>query len=60
MNWRYFFAEHGEDELMYHDFPECGPGRIEVEELYQAIKARFIDEMSQTKANDESKNSQGA
>lgn len=31
--------------LMLHDWPECGPGSLELETLYQAFKARLIAEL---------------
>lgn len=31
--------------LMIHNWPECGPGAIKVEDLYQAFKARLTQEL---------------
>jgi hypothetical protein len=35
-----------EDKLMTHGWPENGPGRIDVETLYQAFKARLMRELA--------------
>ena len=40
-----FFDEHADHSLMYHDYPEHGPGAIGVEEMYEAFKARMMGEM---------------
>jgi hypothetical protein len=32
--------------LMVHDYPECGPGSLDVEELYQAFRQRLLREMA--------------
>lgn len=36
-----------EELLMTHDYPENGPGRIEVERLYQAFRERFVKELTE-------------
>lgn len=45
-DWKYFFERKGDDALMVHDWPECGPGSIKLEELYQAFKARLLSELA--------------
>jgi hypothetical protein len=44
-----WFYKNRKENLMTHNWPECGPGSINVEELYQAFKMRFmyefVDEM---------------
>lgn len=36
-----------EEKLMTHDYPECGPGSIDVEELYQVFRERFAKELTE-------------
>ena len=36
-----FFERYGDKDLMYHNYAECGPGEINVEDLYQAFKNRL-------------------
>ena len=33
------------EKLMTHDYPECGPGELRVEDLYQAFRKRFLVEL---------------
>lgn len=37
--------ERWEKGIMLHGWPECGPGRVEIEELYQMFKARLVTEV---------------
>lgn len=41
-----FWKANAERAVMVHDWPECGPGSINVEALYQAFKARLLSETS--------------
>lgn len=34
-------SDRWEKEIMLHDWPEMGPGRISIEELYDMFKARL-------------------
>jgi hypothetical protein len=43
--WFENHARSRSGRLMTHDWPECGPGTIDVEELYQAIKMRLMSEL---------------
>lgn len=40
-------SELFKEKLMTHDYPECGPGSIEVERLYQAFRERFLKEVAE-------------
>lgn len=40
------------DAIMLHDWPECGPGRLTLEQLYQMFKARMVEEVSAVKQID--------
>ena len=33
------------DRLMVHDYPECGPGGITLDELYAMFKKRLAEEV---------------
>jgi len=44
MDWEEYFRKYGRNEIMYHNYPECGPGSLELEELYQAFKERLLAE----------------
>lgn len=33
------------EAIMLHDWPECGPGRLDIEDLYQIFKARLLQEV---------------
>lgn len=33
------------ESIMTHGWPECGAGRIDIEELYQLFKERLLREM---------------
>ena len=33
-----------DERLIIHDWPECGPGSLSIEALYQAFKARLAEE----------------
>jgi hypothetical protein len=45
-HWRGFFSRNADANVMTHGWPECGPGSINVEEMYQAFKARLAAESS--------------
>lgn len=38
-------AHEWENGLMLHDWPECGPGRMDIEELYRLFKQRLLTEL---------------
>ena len=44
MDYKEFFKEYGNRDLMYHTYPECS-GEIQVEDLYQAIRERLLVEI---------------
>lgn len=33
------------ENLMTHDYPESGPGRVDIEDLYQSFKERLMHEL---------------
>lgn len=35
-----------DDKVMVHNWPECGPGAVSFEDLYQAFRARFLREQN--------------
>lgn len=37
-------SEAWDKRLMVHDWPECGPGALALEDLYQMFKARMARE----------------
>lgn len=39
------------EKLMTHDYPECGPGELRVEELYQAFRKRLFKEIREQLRN---------
>lgn len=43
--WMAFFKDH-DKPLMAHDYPECGPGSVNIEEMYQAFKLRLMHEIA--------------
>lgn len=45
--WDIWFRDNGERRLMVHDYPECGPGAIGIEKLYQMFKQRLLEESQQ-------------
>lgn len=49
MNWEQFFEDKGDEDIMLHHYPEESAGRINVEEMYQAFKARLLEEVSKIK-----------
>lgn len=46
-DWWRFFKDVENESVMLHGYPECGPGSLNIEDLYHAFKERFIEELQE-------------